>query len=67
MPLIVFMLVPIAEMWILIEVGGWIGALPTIALVVVTATVGLSLLEETGFIDAIERSPKNKRGLHTGD
>ena len=25
MPLIIFMLVPIVEMWILIEVGGWIG------------------------------------------
>ena len=48
MPLIVFMLVPVAEMWILIEVGGWIGALPTIALVVVTATVGLSLLKRQG-------------------
>ena len=48
MPLIVFVLVPVAEMWILIEVGGWIGALPTIALVVVTATVGLSLLKRQG-------------------
>ena len=66
MPLIVFMLVPIAEMWILIEVGGWIGALPTIALVVVTATLGLSLLKRQGSVDVIERSPKDKRGLHTG-
>ena len=48
MPLIVFMLVPIVEMWILIEVGGWIGALPTIALVVLTATLGLSLLKRQG-------------------
>ncbi|MEK9670624.1 MAG: FxsA family protein, partial [Gammaproteobacteria bacterium] len=42
------MLVPIVEMWILIEVGGWIGALPTIALVVLTATLGLSLLKRQG-------------------
>ena len=48
MPLIIFMLVPIIEMWILIEVGGWIGALPTIALVVLTATLGLSLLKRQG-------------------
>ena len=40
-----FMLVPIVEMWILIEVGGSIGALPTVALVVLTATLGLSLLK----------------------
>ena len=48
MPLIIFMLVPVIEMWILIEVGGWIGALPTIALVVLTATLGLSLLKRQG-------------------
>ena len=48
MPLIIFMLVPIIEMWILIEVGGWIGALPTIGLVVLTATLGLSLLKHQG-------------------
>ena len=48
MPLFIFMLVPIVEMWILIEVGGWIGALPTIALVVLTATLGLSLLKRQG-------------------
>ncbi|MDG1156990.1 MAG: FxsA family protein [Litorivicinaceae bacterium] len=48
MPLLIFMLIPIVEMWILIEVGGWIGALPTIALVVLTATIGLSLLKQQG-------------------
>ena len=48
MPLIIFTLVPVVEMWILIEVGGWIGALSTIALVVLTASVGLSLLKRQG-------------------
>ena len=48
MPLIICTLVPVVEIWILIEVGGWIGALPTIALVVLTATVGLSLLKRQG-------------------
>ena len=48
MPLLIFMLIPIVEMWILIEVGGWIGALPTIGLVVLTATIGLSLLKQQG-------------------
>ena len=48
MPLIIFMFVPVVEMWILIEVGGWIGALPTISLVVLTATLGLSLLKRQG-------------------
>ena len=48
MPLLLFMLIPFVEMWILIEVGGWIGALPTIGLVVLTATIGLSLLKQQG-------------------
>ena len=48
MPLIIFMLVPVIEMWILIEVGGWIGVLPTIALITLTATLGLSLLKRQG-------------------
>lgn len=48
MPLLLFMLIPFFEMWILIEVGGWIGALPTIGLVVLTAMIGLSLLKQQG-------------------
>ena len=60
MPLIIFMLVPVIEMWILIEVGGWIGALPTIALVVLTATLGLSLLKRQGL--AILMSARRKMG-----
>ncbi|MGI9288872.1 MAG: FxsA family protein [Pseudomonadales bacterium] len=43
-----FMIVPIAEMWILIEVGQWLGALPTIALVMLTAVIGISLLRWQG-------------------
>ena len=48
MPLMIFMFVPVTEMWILIEVGGWIGPLPTIALVVLTATLGLWLIKRQG-------------------
>ena len=62
MPLIVFMLVPIVEMWILIEVGGWIGALPTIALVVVTATLGLSLLKKQGLSTLLSARQKMNEG-----
>ena len=62
MPLIVFMLVPIVEMWILIEVGGWIGALPTIALVVLTATLGLSLLKRQGLSTLMSARRKMDEG-----
>ena len=62
MPLIIFMLVPIVEMWILIEVGGWIGALPTIALVVLTATLGLSLLKRQGLSTLMSARRKMDEG-----
>lgn len=46
--LILFILVPITEMWLLISVGGVIGAIPTIALVLLTACIGLALLRHQG-------------------
>ncbi|MDZ7685978.1 MAG: FxsA family protein [Gammaproteobacteria bacterium] len=46
--LIAFIVVPIVEMIILIEVGGIIGALPTVGLVVLTATLGIWLLRLEG-------------------
>ncbi len=43
-----FIVVPVIEMVILIEVGGLIGALPTVALVVLTAVIGVALLKHEG-------------------
>ncbi len=48
--LILFVLVPIIEMWVLIEVGSKIGALPTIGLVLLTACLGLALLRRQGAV-----------------
>jgi UPF0716 protein FxsA len=56
------MLIPIVEMWILIEVGGWIGALPTIGLVVLTATIGLSLLKQQGLSTLMRARRKMDEG-----
>ncbi|MEM8765815.1 MAG: FxsA family protein [Pseudomonadota bacterium] len=47
--LLVFVLTPIIEMYLLIEVGGYIGALPTIGLVMLTAVIGVGLLRVQGF------------------
>lgn len=47
--LLLFVAIPIVEMWLLIKVGGLIGALPTIALVLLTAMIGLALLRQQGF------------------
>ena len=46
--LLVFFLMPLVEMYLLIEVGGWIGPWPTIGLVVLTAVIGVGLLRVQG-------------------
>lgn len=46
--LLVFIIVPVVEMWFLIQVGKAIGAWPTIGLVLLTAMIGLSLLQRQG-------------------
>jgi len=46
--LLVFFLTPIAEMYLLIEVGGYIGVWPTIGLVMITAVIGVALLRIQG-------------------
>jgi len=45
---VVFLLVPLTEIWVLLEVGSVIGALPTVALVVLTAVVGAGLIRAQG-------------------
>lgn len=46
--LLLFILMPILEMWLLITIGGYIGAPSTILLVMLTALVGIALLREQG-------------------
>lgn len=43
-----FLAIPIIEIFLLIQVGGYIGVLPTIALVVLTAVIGAYLLKSQG-------------------
>lgn len=45
---ILFFAVPFLEIWLLIKVGGQIGALPTMLLVVLTAVLGAFLLRQQG-------------------
>ncbi len=47
---LLFITVPIIEMAVLIWVGGYIGILPTIALVVLTAVLGVALLRLQGLL-----------------
>ena len=46
--LVLFLLVPIAEIYVLIEVGAVVGAVATIGLVVLTAVVGAALMRAQG-------------------
>ena len=46
--LLLFIVMPIVEMWLLITIGSYIGALSTIALVLFTALIGIGLLREQG-------------------
>ena len=47
--LALFLIVPIIEIYLLIQVGGLIGAIPTVFLVVFTAVLGALLLRQQGF------------------
>jgi len=47
--LALFIAIPIIEIFLLLKVGGVIGVLPTIALVILTAVVGVNLLRAQGF------------------
>ena len=45
---VLFIAMPILEIFVLIQVGGAIGALPTIAIVILTAIVGTWMLRAQG-------------------
>ena len=55
---LLFLLTPLAEMYILIEVGARIGAWPTIGLVVLTAVVGVALLKHQGLATLVHARDK---------
>ena len=60
--LILFIVIPVAEMWVLIEVGSYIGALPTIGLVLLTAVIGLALLRQQGLSTLLRANQRMQAG-----
>lgn len=60
--LLLFILMPILEMWVLISVGQQIGALPTIGLVLLTAIIGLALLKRQGISTVMRAQQKMQAG-----
>lgn len=43
-----FILVPLVEIGLFIEIGGWIGLWPTIGLILLTAVIGTAMLRQQG-------------------
>lgn len=60
--LLVFTVVPIVELALLIEIGSYIGVLPTIALVAITGIVGVTLARNQGLIVVTKLRDKLSRG-----
>lgn len=60
--LLIFIAMPIIEMWVLITVGREIGAWSTIGLVLLTAAVGFSLLKQQGFATLFRARQKMDAG-----
>ena len=60
--LLLFLLVPLVEIYFLIVVGGWIGALPTVALVVLTAVIGAALARHQGLATLRRLQANMERG-----
>jgi len=56
-----FIVLPILEMYVLIKVGGNLGALNTVLLVLLTALIGVTLLRVQGFRTLM--NAKNKLGM----
>ncbi len=57
-----FIIMPIIEMVLLIKVGQWLGVVPTVGLVLLTAVIGLHLLRQQGFSTLLRANQKIEQG-----
>lgn len=60
--LLIFIIVPIVELAIFIKVGGYIGVLWTLALIILTAIVGVNLLRQQGLSVLMRAGQKMNEG-----
>lgn len=60
--LFLFIAIPLVEIALFIEVGGALGALPTVALVVLTAVVGVLLLRWQGVVTLLRARERMAAG-----
>jgi len=57
-----FLVMPVLELWLLIEIGSQIGALYTIGLLFLSAIIGIKLLQQQGFSTLIKMNQKMAAG-----
>ena len=65
--LLFFIVVPIVEMYLLLTIGGYIGALWTIALVMLTAVIGVALLRRQGLATLMRGQQRMAQGQLPAD
>ena len=46
---VLLLLIPLIEIWLLIEIGGALGAFPTFLLLIASTVLGITLLRRLGF------------------
>jgi UPF0716 protein FxsA len=59
---ILFLVLPILEIWLLLKVGSVIGGLPTVGLVVLTAIAGVALLRQQSLATVLRARGKLEHG-----
>ncbi len=65
--LLLFTLVPLVEIWLLIEIGGIIGSVPTILLIASTGFVGVFLARYQGLAVLKKMQMDMEAGIMPGD
>jgi UPF0716 protein FxsA len=63
---LIFVIVPIIEISILIQVGEYFGLVPTVALVIFTAAIGASLVRSQGLKTLLSAQQKLQQGQQAG-
>ena len=48
--LLLFIIVPVVELYVLIEIGRKIGTLPTVGIIILTGILGAYLVKSQGFL-----------------
>ena len=60
--IIIFIVIPLTEMWLLFQVAGQIGPAATLALVVLTAVVGVQILRRQGLSTLLRANQRLQSG-----